>query len=115
MSRYTGASVEKPSITDGFRCFLARVARRRGRLLGPLWADPAEILRGKRARVWLQMMQISLGHVEVHGSSGQKTGKIFSQTDDFCRFWLGLSSVFDGFSTAAPAYLDMPQQNLHHP
>ena len=66
MSRYGGASVEKPSKTDDFRCFLARVDGLRGRLLGPLWADPAEILRGKRARVWLLMMQILLGHVEVH-------------------------------------------------
>ena len=44
---------------------VARVDGLRGRLLGPLWADLAEILRGKHARVWLRMMQILLGHVEV--------------------------------------------------
>ena len=44
---------------------MVELARRRGRLLGPLWADLAEILRGKHARVWLRMMQILLGHVEV--------------------------------------------------
>ena len=46
---------------------VARVDGLRGRLLGPLWANLAEILRGKRARVWLRMMQILLGHVEVRG------------------------------------------------
>ena len=61
---------EKPSKTDGFCCFLARVDGLRGRLLGPLWADPAEILRGKRARVWLLMMEILLGYFEVRSSSG---------------------------------------------
>ena len=55
---------QKPMV---FAVFLARVDGLRGRLLGPLWADPAEILRGKRARVWLRMMQILLGHVEVRG------------------------------------------------
>ena len=73
-----------------FSLFLAPVAQRRGRLLGLLWADLPEILRGKRTRVWLQLMQISLGHVEVQGSSGQITGKKFTKTDDFCHFWLGL-------------------------
>ena len=52
------------------------VGPRRGQLLGPLWADGAEILCGKRARVWLQMIQISLGWVELRGSSGQKTEKM---------------------------------------
>ena len=69
---------------------MTQVAPRYGRLLGPLWADPAEILRGKWARVWLQMMQISLGNVEVHESNGQITAKKLAKTDDFCRFWLGL-------------------------
>ena len=46
---------------------VARVDGLRGRLLGPLWAYPAEILRGKPARVWLRMMQILSGHVEVRG------------------------------------------------
>ena len=48
-SWYVGAAVEKPSKTDDFCCFLPGVAQRRGRLLGPLWADLAEILRGKQA------------------------------------------------------------------
>ena len=39
-------------------------------LFGPLWANPAEILRGKRARVWLQTMQIMLGCVKVRERSG---------------------------------------------
>ena len=56
--------------TDDFRCFLARVDRRRGRLLSPRWADPTEILRGKPARVWLLMMEILLGYFEVRSSSG---------------------------------------------
>ena len=68
---------------------MAELAPRRGRLLGPLWADLAEILRGKRARVWLRMMRISLGRVEVRGSSGQKTVKKASKTDDFRRFGPG--------------------------
>ena len=54
---------------------MAELAPRRGPLLGPLWADWAEILRGKRARVWLRMIQISLGWVELRGGSGQKTEK----------------------------------------
>ena len=69
---------------------MAELAPRRGRLLGPPWADPAEILRGKRARVWLRMMQISLGRVELRGRSGRKTVKKGSKTDDFRRFWPGL-------------------------
>ena len=55
--------------------FLARVARWRVRLLGPVWAERAKILRGEWARVWLLVMRISLGPVEVRGSNGQKTGK----------------------------------------
>ena len=55
--------------------FLARVARWRIRLLGPVWAEPAKIFRGEWARVWLLAMRISLGRVEVRGSNGQKTGK----------------------------------------
>ena len=54
---------------------MAELAPRRGPLLGPRWADRAEILRGKQARVWLLAMQISLGWVELRGSSGQKTKK----------------------------------------
>ena len=69
---------------------MAELAPLRGRLLGPLWAEPAEILRGKRARVWLRMMQISLGRVELRGRSGRKTVKKGSKTDDFRRFWPGL-------------------------
>ena len=60
---------KKPSKTDDFLCFLAQVARRRGQLLGPLWADLTDILRGKPARVWLRLMQILLGHVVVRGRS----------------------------------------------
>ena len=69
---------------------MAELAPRLGRLLGPLWADPDEILRGRRARVWLWMMQISLGWVELRGCSGRKTEKKASKTDDFRRFWPGL-------------------------
>ena len=36
----------------------------------PLWANPAEILRGKRARVWQKMIGISLACLEVRGRSG---------------------------------------------
>ena len=68
---------------------MAPVAPRRGRLLGPLWADPDEILRGRRARVWLWMMRISLGWVELCGCSGRKTEKKASKTDDFFHSWPG--------------------------
>ena len=84
---------EKPKKSVKNRRFspvLARVARRRGRLRGPLWADLAEILRGERARVWLLAMRISFGRVELRGRSGQKTVKKASKTDDFRRFWPGL-------------------------
>ena len=73
-----GAAAEKPEKSVKNRRFLpvwARVARRRGRLLGPLWADLAEIFRGEYARVWLLTMRISLGRVEVCGSSDRKTDK----------------------------------------
>ena len=66
---------------------MAELAPRRGPLLGPRWVNWAEILRGKRARVWLRMMQISLGHVEVPGRISWKTIK----TDDFGRFSPGLT------------------------
>ena len=72
-----------------FSLSLARVDRQRGRLLSPLSADLAEILRGKQARVWLWMMQILLGHVEVRGASVEKPSK----TDDFRRFWPGLTDA----------------------
>ena len=49
---------------------VARVDGLRGRLLGPLWANLAEILRGKRARVWQQMIGISLMCVDVRRRSG---------------------------------------------
>ena len=65
---------------------MAELAPRRGPLLGPRWADWAEILRGKQARVWLQMIQISLGWVEVGRHSGQKTEKNVKNR----RFWPGL-------------------------
>ena len=55
---------------------MAELAPRRGRLLGPQWADLAEILRGKRARVWLRMIQILSGWDELRGSSGRKTEKM---------------------------------------
>ena len=48
---------------------MTQVAPRYGRLLGPPWADPAKILGGRRARVWLQMIQISVGCVEVRECS----------------------------------------------
>ena len=58
-----------------FSQFLDGVAPRHGQLLGPLWADLAEISCGQRARVWVLTMRISLGQVEVRGRSGQKTGE----------------------------------------
>ena len=54
---------------------MAELAPRCGPLLGPRWADWAEILRGKQARVWLRMIQISLGWVELRGGRGQNTEK----------------------------------------
>ena len=48
---------------------MTQVAPRYGRLLGPPWADLAKILGGRGARVWLQMIQISLGCVEVRERS----------------------------------------------
>ena len=62
---------------------MAELAPRRSPLLGPRWADRAEILHGKRARVWLLAMQILLGWVEVGGHSGQKTEKKSSKTAVF--------------------------------
>ena len=95
---------------------VARVDGLRDRLLGPLWANLAEILRGKRARVWLRMMQILLGHVEVRGRSSWKTGKKTVKNRRFSMFFgLGCPTVFTCFSTAAPAYLNMPQKNFYHP
>ena len=52
-SWYVGAAVEKPSNAEDFCQCLPGVARQHGRLPGSLWADLAEILRGKGARVWL--------------------------------------------------------------
>ena len=68
---------------------MTQVAPRYGRLLGPPWADPAEILRGKRARVWLRMMRVSLDRVELRGRSGQKTGKKGRKPTIFAGFSLG--------------------------
>ena len=42
-----GAVPEKPTKNDDFRRFLPLIARRRGQLLGPLWADLADILGGE--------------------------------------------------------------------
>ena len=39
-----------------FLPYLARNDRRLGKLLGPLWANLAEILRGKWTRVWPQLI-----------------------------------------------------------
>ena len=63
-------------MTD-FHCIWPRIQfdRQRSRLLGPLWADPTEILRGKRAGVWLRMMQILLGHVKIRVGISCKTIK----------------------------------------
>ena len=52
-------------------------------LLSPLWANPAEILRGKWARIWLRMMQILLGTSRHVGASVEKPSK----TDDFGPFF----------------------------
>ena len=49
---------------------LTRVGRHCRRFLGPQRTDLAEILRGVRARVWQQMIGISLMCVDVRGSSG---------------------------------------------
>ena len=66
-----------------FSLFLARVPRWYGRFLGHWRDDLAEIVRGKRAGVWLQMMQISSGCVVICGAAAEKPSKI----DDFCCFW----------------------------
>ena len=42
---------------------MTQVAPCHGRLLGPLWADPAKILGGRRDKVWPRMNKISLGCV----------------------------------------------------
>ena len=52
-SRYVGAAIEKPSKIEDFCRFLPGVAQLSGQLLVSLWADLAEILHGKRARIWL--------------------------------------------------------------
>ena len=52
-----------------------RVGWHCGWLLGPLWADSAKMLSGKRARVWQKMMGISLMCVDVRGRSGWKIVK----------------------------------------
>ena len=72
---------------------MAELAPRRGPLLGPRLADWAEILRGKRARVWLRMIQISLGWVELRGGSGQKTEKNGQKLAIFAGFGLGSPTV----------------------
>ena len=46
-----------------------RVDWGRGWLLGPLWTDLAKIFRGERARVWQQMIGISLMCIDVRGHS----------------------------------------------
>ena len=48
----------------------SQVDRQCSRLLGPLWANLAEILRGEQARVWQQMIGISLMCFTVRGRSG---------------------------------------------
>ena len=52
------------------RTVKTQVGRHCGRLLGPLWADLAEILRGERARVWQRMIGISLMCVDVRMCNG---------------------------------------------
>ena len=56
------------------------MARQCGR---PLRADLAEIWRDKRARVWLRIMRISLGWVDLHRHSGRKTEKSVKKTTIF--------------------------------
>ena len=68
---------------------ISDLAPRHGRFLGPLWANQAKILHGRGARVWLRMMQISLGWVELRRRSDQKPEKV-SKTDNFRCFWPGL-------------------------
>ena len=75
------------------------------KLLGLLWIDPAGILRGKRARVLLQMMRISSRPVEVHRSSGRKMGKKPSKNEklpaevlcgEWARVWLQMLRIWLG-------------------
>ena len=85
---------------------MMQVAPCHGRLLGPMWTDLAEILRGRRARVWLQTMEISLGCVEVHEPQliNRQKPMIFAVSGP------GLTDgVFDGFSIAALMFLDTSQ------
>ena len=57
------------------RPIMRQMAPCHGRLLGPLLANPAEILRDKRAMVWPQTIWISLGCVKVCERSSWKTVK----------------------------------------
>ena len=41
---------------------------------------------------------VTLGHVEVHRRSGQKTDKKWTKTDDFCHCWLGLPDAVADYS-----------------
>ena len=87
-----------------FSPFLTRVDRGRGWLLGPLWTDLAEILRGEQARVWQQMIRISLMCVDIRGSNSWKTIK--KPKKIVCFLWF--------FLTAVPAYINAHWRNSNH-
>ena len=66
-----GVTDDPPGRKSGYgRSKMMKVARCHGQLLCRLWANLAEILAFYRARVWLFMIQISLGLDEVCMSSG---------------------------------------------
>ena len=81
---------------------MTQVAPCHGRLLGPLWADLAKILVGWRARIWPQMIKISLGCVKVRERSNGKTLKKAGRKRQ-------KSSVIDGFSIVALIFHDASQ------
>ena len=54
----------------GLGCPTARQIAHAPPLLGPLWADMAEILGNEQVNVWLQMIQISLTYNEVRMCNG---------------------------------------------
>ena len=72
---------------------MAELAPRCGPLLGPRWANWAEILHGKQARVWLRIIQISLGRVELRGGGSQKTKKNGQKLAIFAGFGPGSPTV----------------------
>ena len=54
---------------------MTQVGPRHGRLLGPLWANPDEILRGKQSRLWLRTIQFRWDALKYTGATGEKLSK----------------------------------------